>query len=86
MDRIDWYILHVCPLVSIRQRLIKIKVNQIHRFLLFSNFLNKFRYYSIVAVPGFLGALGIFATPNKIAIMFAHSALVMVNTQNEFVS
>lgn len=32
----------------------------------------------MVGMPGFLGALSIFTVPNKIAIMFTHSALVMV--------
>lgn len=41
------------------------------------NFFNRFHLYSMVAIPGFLGALSIFAVPNAIAVMFSHSSLVM---------
>lgn len=45
---------------------------------LFSKIFNRFHWLTLVAIPGFLGALSIFAVPNQIAIMFCHSALVMV--------
>ncbi|XP_031619737.1 transmembrane protein 135-like [Contarinia nasturtii] len=40
--------------------------------------LGRFYWYTIVGLPGFLGALTIFLVPNQIAIMFSHSCLVMV--------
>lgn len=49
-------------------------------FFLLSKLFNRFHWSTLVGMPGFLGALSIFAVPNQIAIMFSHSALVMVSS------
>lgn len=50
-------------------------------FFFCSKIFGRFYCYTIVGFPGFLGALSIFTVPNKIAIMFTHSALVMVSRE-----